>query len=302
MGLSEKWDYQKNMLAYQLMSSRTHTIGIIVPEIFTSFFPSIILGAQEAAQKAGYNVLICQSNEQYTTEVANAKIMLANRVDGVLVSVTKETQSIEHLETFRRKGIPIVMFNRIWSEFKVPKVVVDDYGGAFQIVEHLISTGKRRIAHLAVPSKLYNLRKRKEAYLDALRKHNLPIDPDLLIEYDLNVDKVKIYVKHLLDLPEPPDALFTVHDPAAIEAIQVIKSRGLSIPDDIAVVGFSNDRIGAYIEPGLTTILQPTHEMGRVAVQLLLNIMDKDVSEWKTVQKILKPELIIRGSSQRKEI
>jgi DNA-binding LacI/PurR family transcriptional regulator len=109
--LAKKWDYQKNMLAYQLMSSRTYVIGIIVPEIMTSFFPKVIQGAQEAAQEAGYSILIGQSNEQYLTEVANVKAMLANRVDGILVSITKETQNYEHLEILRRKGIPMVMFN-----------------------------------------------------------------------------------------------------------------------------------------------------------------------------------------------
>ena len=295
--LAEKWDYQKNMLAYQLMSSRTQTIGIIVPEILTSFFPKVILGAQEAAQEAGYNVLISQSNEQYLTEVANTKVMLANRVDGILVSISKETQNYEHLETFRRKGIPIVMFNRVCTELKVPKVVVDDYKGSFELVEHLIKTGKKRIAHLSGPLKLYNSRKRKEGYMDALKQYNLPIDPELIIEYDLTPEKVKIYVKYLLDLPEPPDALFAVNDPAAIEAIQVIKACGLSIPKDIAVVGFSNDSAAQYMEPGLTTVVQPTHEMGRMAVKLLLNMMDKDVSEWKSLYKVLKPELIVRGSS-----
>lgn len=297
--LAEKWDYQKNMLAYQLMASRTNTIGIIVPEIITSFFPKVILGAQEAAQEAGYNVLISQSNEQYLTEVANTKVMLANRVDGVLVSISKETQNFEHLETFRRKGIPLVMFNRVSTELKVPKVVVDDYKGAFEIMEHLILSGKKRIAHLSGPSKLYNIRKRKEGYIDALKKYNIPFDPELLIEYDLNLERVKIYVKYLLDLPNPPDALFAVNDPTGIEAIQVIKSKGLSMPDDIAVVGFSNDNASQYMEPGLTTILQPTHDMGRIAVQLLLNMVDKDVSEWKALFKVLKPELIIRGSSQK---
>ena len=295
--LAEKWDYQKNMLAFQLMSSRTYVIGIIVPEIMTSFFPKVIQGAQEAAQEAGYNILIGQSNEQYLTEVANVKAMLANRVDGILVSLTKETQNYEHLEVFRRKGIPIVMFNRVCTEFKAPKVVLDDYKGATEIMEHLIASGKKRIAHLAGPKNLYNCRKRKEAYLDSLRRHNLPFDPELMIDYDMNPEQIKIFIKYWLDLPNPPDAIFAVNDPPAIAAIQIIKERGLSIPNDIAVVGFSNDNASQYIEPGLTTIQQPTHDMGRIAVQLLLDMIDKDVSEWKSVYKVLKPELIVRGSS-----
>lgn len=295
--LAEKWDYQKNMLAYQLMSSRTYVIGIIVPEIMTTFFPKVIHGAQEAAQEAGYSILIGQSNEQYLTEVANTKAMLANRVDGILVSLTKETQNYEHLEIFRRKGIPIVMFNRVCAEVKAPKVVLDDYKGAIEVMEHLIASGKKRIAHLAGPKNLYNCRKRKEGYLDSLKQHNLPIDPELIIDYDMNLEQVKIFVKYWLDLPNPPDAIFAVNDPSGIEAIQTIKERGLSIPKDIAVVGFSNDNASQYIEPGLTTIKQPTHDMGKIAVQLLLDMIDKDVSEWKSLYKVLTPELIVRGSS-----
>jgi LacI family transcriptional regulator, repressor for deo operon, udp, cdd, tsx, nupC, and nupG len=191
----------------------------------------------------------------------------------------------------------MVMFNRVCTELQAPKVVLDDYKGTTEIMEHLIARGKKRIAHLAGPKNLYSCRKRKEAYLDSLRRHNLPIDPELIIDYDMNPEQVKFFVKYWLDLPNPPDAIFAVNDMAGIEAIQTIKDRGLSIPKDIAVAGFSNDNAAQYIEPGLTTIGQPTHEMGAIAVQLLLDMIDKDVSEWKTVYKVLKPELIIRKSS-----
>jgi LacI family transcriptional regulator/LacI family repressor for deo operon, udp, cdd, tsx, nupC, and nupG len=143
-------------------------------------------------------------------------------------------------------------------------------------------------------------RKRLQGYLDALRKHKLPIIEELIIPYDLTQEKAKIYVKHLLELPEPPDALFAINDPTAFEAISVIKAKGLRIPEDIAVVGFSNDYASALIEPGLTTVAQPMQEIGESAVQLLLEQMERDVSDWKAITRVLKTELIIRGSSQRK--
>jgi LacI family transcriptional regulator/LacI family repressor for deo operon, udp, cdd, tsx, nupC, and nupG len=146
LALAEKVDYQRNMLALSLVTSRSNTLGIIVPEFLTSFFPQIVIGAQEVARQAGYNVIVSQSDESYETEVANARVMLANRVDGVLVSLTKETRHYAHLEVFQRKGIPIVFFNRVCEEMQVPKVVVDDYEGAFGAVEHLIGLGKQRIA------------------------------------------------------------------------------------------------------------------------------------------------------------
>jgi LacI family transcriptional regulator/LacI family repressor for deo operon, udp, cdd, tsx, nupC, and nupG len=297
LALAEKLDYQRNMLAISLVTSRSHTLGVIVPEFVTSFFPQIIIGAQEVARQAGYNVIISQSDESYETEVANARVMLANRVDGVMVSLTKETRNFDHFKVFQRKGIPIVFFNRVCAEMQVPKVVVDDYEGAFRAVEHLIGTGKRRIAHLAGPDALLISRKRLQGYCDALRKHGLPLVEDLIIPYDLTAEKARIYVKHLLDLAEPPDGLFAINDPTAIEAIRVIKAKGLRIPDDIGVVGFSNDYASALIEPGLTTIAQPVREMGKVAVQLLLGQMEQEPTEWKAVTRILPTELVVRGSS-----
>lgn len=299
MELAQKMDYQRNMLAINLSSSQSKTIGIIVPEFVTSFFPIVIMGAQEIADQAGYSVLISQSNETYETEVANAKVMLANRVDGVLISMTRETKNYEHFDVFKRKGIPLVFFNRVCHDIETPKVVVDDYEGAFKATEHLILLGKQRIAHLAGPPSLYISRKRLEGYKDALRKHKRPIIDELIISYDLTLEKVKIYVKYLLDLPSPPDALFAVNDPTAIEAIKVIKEQGLSIPEQIAVVGFSNDYGSALIEPGLTTMAQPTREIGQVAAQLLLDQIHTDSSVWKPITRVLKTELIIRASSQR---
>jgi LacI family transcriptional regulator/LacI family repressor for deo operon, udp, cdd, tsx, nupC, and nupG len=299
LALAEKLDYQRNMVAINLVTSQSHTIGIIVPEFVTSFFPRVIIGAQEVASQAGYNIIISQSNESYETEVANARVMLANRVDGLLVSLTRETRNFDHLKVFQRKGIPIVFFNRVCEEMQVPKVVVDDYDGAFKAVEHLIRIGKKRIAHLAGPDSLLVSRKRLNGYLDALRQYNQPIVEELIITYDLTLEKVKIYVKHLLELEQPPDALFAINDPTAIEAMQLIKKKGLRIPEDIAVVGFSNDYASLLIEPSLTTVAQPMHEIGRTAVQLLLDQLDR-VADWKAITRTLKTELIIRDSSQKR--
>jgi len=297
LDLAEKLDYQRNMLAISLVTRKTNTIGIIVPEFTSSYFPNITIGAQEVASKAGYNTVICQSNETYETEVANTKVMLANQVDGVLVSITKETKNFDHLKIFQRKGIPIVFFNRVCDEMDVPKVIVDDYDGAFRAVNHLIERGKRRIAHLSGPPSLKISEKRLNGYKAALRKNNIELDDDLVIPYDLNLDKVHIYVNHLLNLPHPPDAIFAISDPTAIEIIQVVKKRGLRVPEDIAVVGFSNDFASGLIHPSLTTVSQPVKEIGGTAAQLIIDQISRDVSEWKSIIRVLKTELIVRESS-----
>ncbi|PWG78362.1 LacI family DNA-binding transcriptional regulator [Pararcticibacter amylolyticus] len=300
LAVAQEMDYQRNMLSISLITNKTKTIGIIVPEFMTSFFPQVVVGAQEIAAQKGYNVLISQCNESYETEVANSRVMLANRVDGVLVSLSKETRNFDHWKTFHRKGIPIVFFNRVCEEMAVPKVVVDDYDAAFKAVEHLIQTGKKRIAHLAGPDSLAISRKRLNGYEDALRKYNFPVDEDLIISYDLTLSKVRIYIRHLLELENPPDGIFAINDPTAIEAIQVIKQHGLRIPEDIAVVGFSNNYASSFIEPSLTTISQPVKEIGRTAMGLLLDLMDKETALWKPIIKTLETELIVRNSTVKK--
>lgn len=296
--LAEQVDYQRNQLAISLLTNQTRTVGIMVPEFISFFFPKVIIGAQEILGQAGYNVVICHSNESYETEVANAKALLASRVDGLIVSHTKETRNFDHFRVFQRRHVPVVFFNRVCEDMDVSKVTVNDYEGAFLAVEHLIEIGKKRIAHLAGPDSLQNSRHRLNGYRDALQKHSLPIDPELLISYDLNLEKAKIYVNHLLSLANPPDALFAINDPTAVEALNVIKSKGLRIPDDIAVVGFSNDPTSALVEPGLTTVAQPIDELGKQAARLLLNQLLDPKSALISEQVVLPTELIIRGSTR----
>ena len=295
--LADKLDYQRNMLSTSLVTNRTNTIGIIVPELGSSYFSRIIIAAQAAAHAAGYHIIICQSNENYDQEISNVNIMLSNRVDGVLISITRETRNYDHLKKLARKGIPVVFFNRICEEMIVPKVIVDDFQGAFKVTEHLISCGKKRIAHLGGPENLLISRKRKEGYLQALKQYNIPVDPELIIPYDLNLSTVKIYVNHLINLPEPPDAIFTINDPTAIEVIQLLKAKKIDIPGQIAIAGFSNDQYSGLIAPSLTTVSQPVDEIGNIAMALLLEQINREVSEWKAVTRMLKTELIIREST-----
>ncbi|MEJ5961431.1 LacI family DNA-binding transcriptional regulator [Pedobacter immunditicola] len=291
--LSLSLDYQKNIIARNLTKGRSKTIGIIVPDFVSSFFPEVILGVQEIAKKKDYLLLIMQSNESYEMEVANAKLLLGNQVDGLLVSITQETLNFDHFKVFERKNIPVVFFNRVCDEMMVPKVIVDDYEGAYKATEHLIKTGKKRIAHLAGPKSLKLSKQRLNGYLDALRHYKHEINEDLIIVSDLSANKGDVYISHLLDMINPPDAIFCINDPTAIQAIQMIKARGLSIPEDIAIVGFSDDYASKLI--GLTTVSQPVEEMGRTAAQLLFDEIESEKK--KSVICQLKTTLIVRTSS-----
>ena len=290
-------EYERNMFSIGLIKKSSKTLGIIVPEFSRSFFPQVIMGAQQKAKEAGYNLIISQSDESYDTEVANSKVMLVHQVDGLMVSITKETANFEHLKVFQRKGIPIVFFNRVCDEMIVPKVLVEDTQGAFSAVEHLIKRGKKRIAHLSGPQSLSISKKRQEGYTNALTKYKIPFDKKLIVNYDLTISNVEQHIDYFLSLEPRPDALFAINDPAAIEAIRIIKKKGLKIPEDIAVIGFSNDIVSSFIEPALTTVEQPIQEMGRVAAQLLIDQIDRNIEDWKAQTVTLKTALIIRDSS-----
>ncbi|MBL0743114.1 LacI family DNA-binding transcriptional regulator [Chryseolinea lacunae] len=302
LDMAHQLDYQPNLLALGLAKSRSFTLGIIVPEFINSFFPYIIIGAQQVANPAGYHVIICQSNESLDTEIANTNVLMASRVDGVVASVTAETKSLDHFHKFQRAGIPLVMFNRICDGLDVSKVLVDDYDGAYRGVEHLIQQGCTRIAHLAGPQNLQVGKQRLQGYLDALRKYGLPVYDELIVYYNLTKTSAQAAARQLLELPTLPDSIFAVNDPAAIETILIAKSKGIKIPSELAIVGFSNEPTSALIEPGLTTLAQPLDEIGKTVVQLLLHEIESEDDVLVPRTEILKTQLIVRGSSLRKPL
>lgn len=297
--MAEKMDYQPNLLAYGLAKSKSLTIGIIVPEFINSFFPQVIIGAQDVANPAGYHVIICHSNESFEREIENTNVLMASRVDGIIASVTRETTNLDHFRKFEKAGIPIVYFNRIFGDGPSSKVLVDDYEGAFKGVEHLIKNGCERIAHIAGPKQLQISQARLNGYRDALEKHGMRQDEKLVVYHDLTRENAESCARQLFSLKKRPDGLFTVNDPAAIQAMLVAREMKIAIPNELAIVGFSNEPISAFIEPALTTLAQPLEEIGRESVNLLLRQINDNSPEITHETKILKTTLIVRASSLR---
>lgn len=299
--MAAKLDYQPNQLAYNLVKSRTNTIGMIVPEFTNSFFPNIIIGAHELLIEAGYNLTIMQSNESYPVEVSNTKAMLANRIDGLLISLTQETNNYDHLKVFEKRGIPFVLFNRVCDYVTAPKVVVNDFEGSFLAVEHLILNGYERIAHLGGPLNLLVSRERLRGYRAAMEKYGKSIEENMVIQGMFSQQKARIYGKYLLDLENRPDAIFAVNDSSAIEIMLMALEKGIRIPDELGVVGFSDNPESAYIGPGLTTIRQPTNEIGKTSAQWILQLIESEEEMILPNEKVLKTELVVRGSSRRNQ-
>ncbi len=294
--LADRLNYQPNAVALSLKHSRSNTIGVIIPEIVHYFFSSVISGIEDVAYEAGVTVIICQSNEMYDREVSNAKALRAHRVDGILVSVSKETNQFDHLKYLQAGNIPLVFFDRTVPEIKADCVIIDDKDAAYRATMHMIEAGRRRITHFAAPQNLIIGRDRKEGYLQALREAGIPIDQKLIIEAD-SFEKARNTMNDLIDSGNPPDGIFAVNDLTAIGAMQTIQKRGLKIPDDISVVGFSDGRFSGITEPNLTSVDQHGYEMGTIATEMLLNrIFNTNIAP-EPQTRILNANLIVRGSS-----
>jgi DNA-binding LacI/PurR family transcriptional regulator len=204
---------------------------------------------------------------------------------------------MDHFKLLQRRGVPVVFFDRVRSDIDASKVVVDDYNGAFAVVNHLIASGYKRIAHLAGPKNLSISDFRLKGYRDALAQGNLPYDEKLVVYGGLDDTDGVVGFQKLLNLEILPEAVFAVNDPVATGAFVTIKEHGLKIPDDIALAGFSNTNISSLLDPPLTTVEQPSYEIGTTAAKLLLEQIDNGEENFVPKLKVLKTHLIVRGST-----
>jgi DNA-binding LacI/PurR family transcriptional regulator len=295
--LARELDYQPNVLSLNLLNNRSNTIGIIVPKISYHFYSLAISGIEEVAIKAGYTIMICQSNESFAREVANTQDLTYSRVAGLIVSQAGGTQSHAHFQRVVDRGIPLIFFNRVCEELEVPKVIVDNYRAAYTAVEHLVEQGCRRIALLAGPSGLHISNQRLLGYLDALRTNGLPLREELISHSDFTHEEATRQTKALLGLPEPPDGIFAVSDRLAISAMTVVKARGLKIPEEVALVGFNNDPVASLVSPSLSSVDQDAFEIGKTAAQLFFSHLGAGPS---AETRTIRTRLVVRESSDRR--
>jgi LacI family transcriptional regulator len=302
--LAEKLNYQPNIVALSLRQSKTNTIGVIIPEIVHFFFSTVISGIEDVAYSAGYNVILAQSNESQTREISDIKALFNSRVDGMLMSVSRETTNFDHIESMLAKGVPIVFFDRVYDTGQASKIIVDDFTGAKEATLHLIDQGCKRIAHIEGPPNLEISKQRLEGYKEALKEHNMPFNKELVaICPSGTIEEGKKATEKLLSLKNPPDAIFATNDPAAMGAMQAIKAKGLKMPNDVALVGFSNWFFSSLMDPPLSSVDQPGFEMGQEAAKLLIRQIEKQEKDDEDITpetKILKTRLIIRESSLKK--
>jgi LacI family transcriptional regulator len=296
---AQKLNYQPNNIAAALRSGKSNIIGIIVPTADRSFFSSVIYGIEEIANTAGFNVMICQSHDNYENEVSKVQALLNAGVDGVIVSYAKETKDFKHFKKLINNGTPLVLFDRSTNELEVSQVVIDDYLGSYMATEHLISQGYTRIAHFTSNAKISIYKDRLRGYQEALAAHGLPLDKELIFESNLQLEDGRASMLEILGKELKVDGLISASAMGAMGAMQVLKEHKIKIPDQFGIVGFANETFMSFTDPPLSTVEQHSKRIGNSAAELFLQEIASSQTKFIPQKIVLKPELIIRGSSMR---
>lgn len=297
---AEKLNYQPNNIAAALRKGKSNIIGVIIPMADRNFFASVIRGIEEVVNKAGYRVIISQSNDSPEKEKQNITALLESQVDGILASYAKETTEFSHYEEIINRNVPLILFDRLHEtleSLEVGSVVINDYLGAYKATEHLIDQGCKRIAHFSGYQQVSIYKERRRGYEEALRRNNIPIDESLIIESNLKLEAGRELGQEVLSWDELPDAIFSASDYGAVGAMEVLKKNGIRIPEDIAIVGFLNESFTSFVEPALTTVDQHGEKMGQISAQKFLDHMDNEKKNYTPSKTVLNPELIVRKSS-----
>lgn len=297
---AEEMGYRTNNFASNLRKQKSHTIGVIVHELNSNFITSVLAGIEKVSTVSNYDLIIGHSSELAQKEVANATNFFHKRVDGLIAALAFDTENLNHFEPFFERNIPVVFFDRVEENSKGTKVIIDNFKAGYEATQHLIEQGCKRIVHITSNLKRNVYAHRYQGYLAALKDNNIAFDESLLIVHDLKKDSCIASANQIALMDPLPDGIFTTNDLTAALSIQVLKEKGIRIPEDIAVVGFNNDTISIIIEPKLTTINYPGISIGEVAATHLLNQLNGAKGTNNTNSIVLKSELIIRESSLKK--
>ncbi|MFS4482129.1 LacI family DNA-binding transcriptional regulator [Hyunsoonleella sp. 2307UL5-6] len=297
--VAENLNYQPNHLASALRKGKSNLVGVIIPRANSNFFSSIIEKIEDILNVEGYNVIISQSNESFEKECRSIDALLFTQVDGIIASMANETIKLNYYNKIKQKGIPLVMFDRGENDLNVDYVGIDDYMSSQIVIDHLVEQGCKRIAHISGFSHTRIYKNRIRGYVDALKKHNLNVEDELIYECKLSKREGKEIMKKILNLPLKPDGVFVSSDYAALGALEVLKDENIRVPEDIALVGFSNEPFSAIVNPGISSIEQHSEKIGELAAKTFLERIANPEKEVTLNKMILKPELIVRASSKR---
>lgn len=290
---AREMNYKPNRMAVNLKMGKSRTIGVIVPNINRNFFSSVIDGIEEEAYREGYDVLICQSLDSYEKEKKIINSLSQGRVDGVIASIAFGTHDYAHFNSLEGDGIPLVLFDRTSDEVHAGKVTVDDYRGAYMVVEHLLKQGCKRIFHYAGYQHVSVWNQRCRGYVDAMRTHGIEPEEDWIICGEASQLQGQIVARQLVAREDRPDAVFCTSDFVALGMMLELLKNGVRVPEDIAICGFANEPIDAMVNPSLSSVDQFSKQMGQQAARMLLARINGE----NPADVVLVPELIVRDST-----
>lgn len=297
LNMASKMNYEQNKLALALKSGKSNNVGVIVPRIDSNFFGSVIRGIEEELNPHGYHVIICQTNGIEAKEIANIDALLNSQVDGILISTSSnDTSSFERI---LRKEVPLIFFDRKKTMKNVSSVTINDFEGGYKATKHLIDSGCKKIAHLSGDTNIEIFKERFMGYQQALIDNDIDFVDEYVVRTKSSLEEGKKAIKKLLKLKNPPEAVFSASDFAALGAIQELKSKGIKIPTDFSVIGFANEPFTKFMELSISTIDQFPLEMGRMTAKVFLEQVNNTEKVKIEKKVVLEPELIIRKSTQK---
>ncbi len=297
--LAADLDYEPNQLALSFRNRQINAIGVVVPKIIYHLYATAISGMEDYANAQGYNIIICQSNESMEREKAIINELITSQVAGFIISLSSETNNFDHFTRLQKKGIPLVFFNRECEDVDADRVIIDNFQASYDAVDHLISTGCRRIAYMGGPTEVQISNHRLKGYQKALADNGIAVDDRLVQHCEFDKESVLSHARRLVYGPQPPEAILAFSDQIAINTMIACKERGLKIPEDVSIVGFNNEPVTELIEPPLTSIDQPGFLMGKTAAELLVRQIENSAAAIKPEKRILSSTLIIRKSTNR---
>jgi LacI family transcriptional regulator len=295
---AEKIKYRPNPIALSLKERRSRSIGVVVSEVANHYFSQAINGIESIAYDRGYHVIITQTHESYDREKVNVQHLASRSVDGLLVSLSAETSNIDHLKDLHQRGLPIVFFDRVSEEINTHKIVANNEKGAFQATEQLILSGYKKIGHLTSSDHLSISIERLKGYKAALAKHNITFDPDY-IKYcphgGMFYEEAEMAVKELMSLKNKPNAIFVAGDRLSMGCLIVLKNLKIKVPKEMAIAGFSNSDVLDLLNPSLTSVRQPAFEIGQIATDMLINLIEAKYPVTEFEKKVLDTSIIVRS-------
>jgi len=293
------YNYKPNLIALSLKNKRTKTIGIIIPEIVHHFFATVISGIEHVANEKGYNVIVTLSDESFDKEVINMEMLANGSIDGFIMSLSKETQlrkDFHHISEVINQGMPVVMFDRVTNDILCDKVIIDDYSASYEAVQRLIDAGFKNIALISTVDYVSVGKLRTDGYLKALKSNNIAVNDDLILKIE-DIDFCDQYIEALI-VNQKIDAIFAVNELFAVTAIKAAKKQGITVPNDLAIIGFTDGIISKYSSPSITTVGQNGIKMGGKAAQMLIDRLETELEEeehYKT--EVIDTHLVIREST-----